>query len=189
MGLYLGHSPTHAANISLILNPQTGHVSPQFHLIYDDDFVTVSFLRTATVPPHWAELVHASSTLHVYTERQVDTWQSFPELLPKNGDFTSDQAEISNVGLGSRTHDAISSADSEGVASDFVPNSQSVLQAVSFQDQNVSQNDHPQPSLWQMPESVNLDKSGLRCLSQLVELNRHETIAILATTSEPIISH
>ncbi len=84
---------------------------------------------------------------------------------------------------------AISSEDSEGDVSDLVPNSQSVLQAVSFQDQNISQNDHPQPSLWQMPEAVDLDKIGLQCSSRLAELNKHETIATHATTSEPIISH
>ena len=33
-------------------------------------------------------------------------------------------------------------------------------QVASCQDQNASQDDHPQPSLWQIPESVNLDKSG-----------------------------
>jgi hypothetical protein len=90
MGLYIGRSPSHTANVSLILNPQTRHVSPQFHVIYDDDFMTVPFLCIATVPPHWADLVHASLILHVYIKRQVDTWQSFPEPFPENGDFTSE---------------------------------------------------------------------------------------------------
>jgi hypothetical protein len=52
MGIYVGRSPSHAANVSLILNPRTGHISPQFHVIYDDDFTTVPYLHTATVPPH-----------------------------------------------------------------------------------------------------------------------------------------
>ncbi len=56
MGLYAGCSPSHAVNVSLILTPQTGHISPQFFVIYDDDFMTVPFLCTATVPPHWADL-------------------------------------------------------------------------------------------------------------------------------------
>jgi hypothetical protein len=41
MGIYVGRSPSHAANVSLILNPQTGHISPQFHVVYNDDFTTV----------------------------------------------------------------------------------------------------------------------------------------------------
>jgi hypothetical protein len=35
-----------------------------------------------------------------YTKRQVDTWQSFPELFPENGDLMSEKAEILNVDLG-----------------------------------------------------------------------------------------
>jgi hypothetical protein len=77
-------------------------------------------------------------------------WNFFP-----NGDFISEQAEIPNVGLGACTHDAISSTDFEGVASNLMPNFHSVLRAVSFQDQNASQDNHPLPSLWQMPESAN----------------------------------
>jgi hypothetical protein len=51
MGLYIGRSPPHAANVSSILNPQTGCISLQFHVIYDDDFTTDPFLCTATGPP------------------------------------------------------------------------------------------------------------------------------------------
>jgi hypothetical protein len=68
MGIYVEHSPSHAANVSLILNPQTGHVSPQFHVVYNDDFTMVPYLRDATVPPLWAELVKASLTIELYTE-------------------------------------------------------------------------------------------------------------------------
>jgi hypothetical protein len=34
--IYLGNSRMHASSMSLILNPKTGYVSPQFHCIYDD---------------------------------------------------------------------------------------------------------------------------------------------------------
>jgi hypothetical protein len=44
MGIYVGQSPSHASYISLVLNPRTGHVLPQFHVVYDDDFTTVSYL-------------------------------------------------------------------------------------------------------------------------------------------------
>ncbi len=44
MGIYVGRSPSHASNVSLVLNPRTGHVSHQFHALYDDDFTTVSYL-------------------------------------------------------------------------------------------------------------------------------------------------
>lgn len=40
VGIYLSHSPHHASNVPLVLNTQTGHVTPQFHCIYDDAFAT-----------------------------------------------------------------------------------------------------------------------------------------------------
>ncbi len=109
MGLYVGRSPLHAANVALIFNPRTGHISPQFHIVFDDDFSTIPYLPTSQVPPFWVELVRASSKLHVYTKRQVDTWQSLPELTPEIGDFTSDQAVIPNV-LGAPTSNMSSSS-------------------------------------------------------------------------------
>ena len=38
VGIYLGCSRQHATNVSLIMNPQTGYISPQFHCVYDDQF-------------------------------------------------------------------------------------------------------------------------------------------------------
>jgi hypothetical protein len=108
MGLYVGHSPSHAANVALIFNPRTGHISLQFHVIFDDDFTTVPYLCTATIPPY------------VHTERQVDTWQSLPELILENGDFTSEQTEVPNIVLGTHTNDAASSG-SEGASIASIP--------------------------------------------------------------------
>ena len=42
IGIYLGLSPEHAASVGLVLNPITGLVSPQFHLIFDDHFDVVN---------------------------------------------------------------------------------------------------------------------------------------------------
>ena len=41
VGINLGHSPRHASTVALVLNLQTGHVSPQFHVQFDDFFETV----------------------------------------------------------------------------------------------------------------------------------------------------
>ena len=50
LGVYLGYSPLHAGWVALVLNPGTGHVSPQYHLVFDDDFTTVWHLRAGTIP-------------------------------------------------------------------------------------------------------------------------------------------
>ena len=59
LGIYLGPSPNHSRSISLILNPHTGHTSPQYHIKHDDFFETVSPSKTTNldVPhPEWKYL-------------------------------------------------------------------------------------------------------------------------------------
>ena len=46
LGIYIGMSPKHAKSVSLVLNPRTGLVSPQFHVKHDDSFETVQSLST-----------------------------------------------------------------------------------------------------------------------------------------------
>ncbi len=195
MGLYVGRSPSHDANVALIFNPRTGHISPQFHVVFDDDFTTVPYLHTSQIPPFWAELVCASSKLHVYTKRQTDTWQSLPELTPEIGDFTSDHAVNPNVlgapisGVSSSSlKPSLKASKSKGVKDvSSTSDHTSALRVVSFQDQNISWSDHPQPNEWAMPESVDLHSSGLQRLSRLAALHSSETIEANSTSSETIV--
>ena len=57
LGIYVGHLPCHAGSVALVLNPKTGLVSPQFHVVFDDNFETVPHLRSGTVPENWSHLV------------------------------------------------------------------------------------------------------------------------------------
>ncbi len=156
--------------MALILNPCTGHVSPQFHVVHDDDFITVPYLCTAAVPPHWAELVLASSTISLYTECKIGTWQSIPELTVELGDFTSD---IHNIGTASSTtssqHCEGDDGHSEG-ASDVVSHHENnVTKRVTFSDQGQDteiQSNSPDSSTtqsdeWQKSDNIDLDSSGL----------------------------
>ena len=89
MGIYVGRSPSHASTVGLILNPRTGHVSPQFHIVYNDNFTTVPYLRTGKVPPHLADLVCESSPLNLNKD-QKSTWSSLSvDGPPDEGDFNS----------------------------------------------------------------------------------------------------
>ncbi|GFH59555.1 hypothetical protein CTEN210_16031 [Chaetoceros tenuissimus] len=40
-GIFLGHSSEHSTSVSLILNPKTDRISPQYHTIFDDYFHTL----------------------------------------------------------------------------------------------------------------------------------------------------
>ena len=75
LGIYVGHSPAHAGSVALVLNPKTGLVSPQYHVVFDDQFTTVPHMRNLTVPPDWERLVRHSREL-VTTERfdLTKTW-------------------------------------------------------------------------------------------------------------------
>ena len=50
LGTHLGHSLVHVGNVALALNPSTRHVSPQFHLVFSDDFLTVESMRNGIIP-------------------------------------------------------------------------------------------------------------------------------------------
>lgn len=63
IGIYLGHSPFHAGNVALVFNPTTGYVSPQHHVVFDDDISTVPYMLKAQIPPNWEELYNSSTEL------------------------------------------------------------------------------------------------------------------------------
>ena len=50
-GIFVGFSPVHSSDVPLILNTQTGHISPQFHVVFDDNFSTVNSLTSDDEPP------------------------------------------------------------------------------------------------------------------------------------------
>ena len=57
LAIYVGHSPVHAGSIALVLNPKTGLVSPQFHVVFDDNFTTIPHLRVGSMPSNLEQLV------------------------------------------------------------------------------------------------------------------------------------
>ena len=44
-GMFVGYSKEHSSMVPLVLNLATGHISPQFHVIFDDSFHTVPSLH------------------------------------------------------------------------------------------------------------------------------------------------
>ena len=75
VGIYLGHSPCHAGSVALVLNPKTLHISPQYHVVFDDQFTTVPFMKNEEIPPDWEEL--ATHNTESVTDKKIDianTW-------------------------------------------------------------------------------------------------------------------
>eukprot|EP00804_Cyclotella_cryptica_P027788 CCRYP_009212-RA/>CCRYP_009212-RA protein AED:0.44 eAED:0.14 QI:0/-1/0/1/-1/1/1/0/824 len=47
-GIFVGFSSNHSSLVPLIYNPRSQHISPQYHVIFDDAFLTVPALNTPT---------------------------------------------------------------------------------------------------------------------------------------------
>ena len=50
LGIYVGRPHVRVGSVGLVLDPKTGLVSPQYHVVYDDQFSTVSHMRDLSVP-------------------------------------------------------------------------------------------------------------------------------------------
>ena len=79
LGQFLGRSKKHAGSVGLIRNLNTGAISPQFHVVYDNDFTTVDSvtnLDNIAVPEGFDSLLTHSS------ENQIDPHDI--EKVPKS---------------------------------------------------------------------------------------------------------
>jgi hypothetical protein len=62
-GVFVGFSTLHSSDVPLVLNLQTGSITPQHHVVFDDHFSIVSSVERETDPPeHWADLCLEQST-------------------------------------------------------------------------------------------------------------------------------
>lgn len=73
-GQYVGASPMHASTVGLVRNLQTGSITPQFHMVYDDFFETVHSDEDQE-PKEWLELV----TLNRF-QSDIDSDDYIPDL-------------------------------------------------------------------------------------------------------------
>jgi len=166
LGIYLGRSPSHAANVALVLNPKTGLVSPQFHVVFDDDFSTVPHLRKGTVPPNWAKLVAGS--------REKSTTEHF-DLTKTWFEPSSDETanEILLVESTANEGDNTLSTSNEGVTSASNPNEGVTPASIPNEGASPTIDFGTVPSVAQasegdgnesnfMPDIINLESAGHR---------------------------
>ncbi|GKY94961.1 hypothetical protein MPSEU_000460700 [Mayamaea pseudoterrestris] len=52
--IFVGMSDSHASSVPLVLNPQTGSITPQYHVVFDDYFATVSS-DPSSLPDLWSK--------------------------------------------------------------------------------------------------------------------------------------
>ena len=93
LGLYLGASPVHALNVSLVLELNTGLVSPQFHVLHDATFkafqndrsqyqwsIQAGFERSSSLP-------ETNPTTASAANKRKRTTTSVPNINPKPSKF------------------------------------------------------------------------------------------------------
>ena len=69
--VYLGSAPSYASSVPLVLNPTTGAITPQFHVVFDDYFHTVNS-DPANLPDYnsdeWFKMFGDSTYQYVYDD-------------------------------------------------------------------------------------------------------------------------
>jgi hypothetical protein len=64
LGVYVGRSLQHAGNIPVVYNPATTHISPQFHVVHEDQFTTVASTSRSFPDDFYNELFHTAKWHH-----------------------------------------------------------------------------------------------------------------------------
>ena len=96
VGIYLGRSTSHASDVAWILNPITDHISPQYHVIFDDNFSTTKCTSDAGELTIWKGLYKRAKPSNIkFDLPQKDTF-SYPEEFP-NHLVNLDAASVTTV--------------------------------------------------------------------------------------------
>ena len=85
ISIYLRYSPCHTDSVTLLLNLNSGMDSPQFHVMYNNEFMTIPYLTSDTPPPTWTNLLKHS--FECSTDDQEEF--SYQWLQPHNIDYTT----------------------------------------------------------------------------------------------------
>lgn len=142
-GIFLGHSSEHASSVSLILNPDTDRISPQYHCIFDDYFHTLQCDSDAKKCKIWDarfEKTASQKTISEGADIKIE-FPDFEKALELNSDDFS--ANFTH-GKNETTKSTNPKAESEGPLRSALRNSQS---RVTFQKEStVIPTEKPQTS-------------------------------------------
>ena len=93
-GQFLGFSREHASTVGLIRNTRTGYISPQFHVVYDEDCSTVASENTLDLSEQWIDLF-LNSREHYLDAHDEEADGPLPELDP---DYAPNEPDLSDQG-------------------------------------------------------------------------------------------
>jgi len=93
-GMFLGFSHEHSSTVGLILNLRTGNISPQYHVVYDERFETVTTDMMVDLSETWIDLWKNSRDFYL-PEWDINVDGPFPAL---DADFQEASDEASESG-------------------------------------------------------------------------------------------
>jgi len=76
-GIYVGPSAQHASNVPLIYNPSTTHVTPQFHVAYDEGFTSVTHLSNSELSKVIDKIFDRASWMKIGQDDKADDYYYF----------------------------------------------------------------------------------------------------------------
>ena len=153
MGAFVGRSPIHAGNISLILNLSRRHVIPQFHVFFNETFSTVPSLKNESVPGSWKLICENNRELTTYEDfNLVYLWRKYEQESGVKFDIHKD---ATNKNIQKQEYYALTNCDTENVTDNLVSTvlqkSKSYSEAgkCNFSDNNNNQTFPTRPTLEQ----------------------------------------
>ena len=97
LGLFLGFSELHSSQVPLVLNVNTGYISPQFHVIFDDKFETVNSLPAEQpLDKQWADIIKLGRECFLdidYDENDLPILPSLSDLIKEYSKAKANQKE------------------------------------------------------------------------------------------------
>ena len=116
--MYLGPSPNPARSVALVLNPRTGHVSPQFHVKFDDFFETVQQKSTSLDAPdrEWKYL--SGFAIHKGQSRPLSKGPLGGLIVPRHGPTSAPLPAVQTEDITTQQQQPTLTQDNE----DLVPN-------------------------------------------------------------------
>jgi Reverse transcriptase (RNA-dependent DNA polymerase) len=119
VGIYVGISPRHSRKVALVLNLETGHVSPQFHVVIDDFFETLRPSAGNKVPKsNWQRKtgLFKTSSLRRTTKQNTSTMNA--DIPFSERTFWMESLDVETDAAHTRENSLLNENDIENVGAD-----------------------------------------------------------------------
>ena len=98
-GLYLGVSKLHSTTVHLVLNIETGKISPQYHVVFDDQFTTV-YSEGQFTNNVWSSLVESNLERHPHIQTAPDVTPFRPSETDNSSTTEAPSSKVTQIDTG-----------------------------------------------------------------------------------------